>query len=139
LQSRLDASVPAQRLHVIDAFLREQARAVLGLDARSGIDDHRPLKELGLDSLMAVELRNAIVAAAGRPLPATLLFDHPTLAALRDHLCDLLLPSDRPASPHVPTTQGAASNDNAAAVAAMSEADAQAQLLAELGLDDSRR
>jgi hypothetical protein len=55
-----------------------------------------PLGELGLDSLLAVELRNALATALGRPLPATLLFDHPTVDALTDHLLRELWTPDTP-------------------------------------------
>ena len=51
---------------------------------------HR-LDELGLDSLLAIELRNALARSLGRSLPATLLFDYPTLDALTDYvMCDVL-------------------------------------------------
>jgi hypothetical protein len=48
------------------------------------LDPRQPLNELGLDSLMAVELRNAIAGALDRALPATLLFKHPALDGLTD-------------------------------------------------------
>jgi acyl carrier protein len=61
---------------------------VLGFEAADTVDARRPLSELGLDSLMAVELRNLLGASVGltRALPATLLFDHPTIEALVDYL-----------------------------------------------------
>src|SRR5262249_28839961 len=66
---------------VIETIGREIA-AVLGHATSAGFDPERPLKDLGLDSLMAVELRNRLSAVTGLRLPAPLLFDHPTPKAL---------------------------------------------------------
>jgi acyl transferase domain-containing protein/NADPH:quinone reductase-like Zn-dependent oxidoreductase/SAM-dependent methyltransferase/acyl carrier protein len=74
-----------QRSRLAD-LVRERALKVLGIDASRYIDPTQPLNELGLDSLMAVELRNALGLAAGQTLPYTLLFDHPTIDALTDYL-----------------------------------------------------
>jgi aryl carrier-like protein len=71
---------------LLAAFLRERTLKVLGLDPARSIDPRTPLGDMGLDSLLAVELRNTIGSGIGRTLPATLLFDHPTLDALTDHL-----------------------------------------------------
>ncbi|MEU7002734.1 type I polyketide synthase [Nonomuraea sp. NPDC046570] len=59
---------------------------VLGRNPDADLDLSRPFNDLGLDSLMAVQLRNALATATGRRLPATLLFDHPTPAALSEAL-----------------------------------------------------
>jgi myxalamid-type polyketide synthase MxaB len=67
-------------------YLRGQARRILGLSPSHFIDEREPLVRMGLDSLMAVELRNQLSAALGRPLMATLLFDHPNVSSLADFL-----------------------------------------------------
>ncbi|HEV7456874.1 MAG TPA: type I polyketide synthase [Roseococcus sp.] len=82
----LDALAPDARALALAAHLAMLTRGVLGFGPEEAIPSDRPLLELGLDSLMAVELRGAIAASLARPLPATLVFDHPTLAALLAHL-----------------------------------------------------
>ena len=73
------AALPrGNRRAVLETRVLELATKVLGLDGGQVPDVRRPLQELGLDSLMAVELRNAL-RRLGRPLPSTLLFDHPTV------------------------------------------------------------
>jgi hypothetical protein len=53
--------------------------------------------KVGLDSLMALEMRNRLAAAFERPLGATLLFDHPTIGALADFLMPATgLPAEHP-------------------------------------------
>ncbi|HWM83625.1 MAG TPA: SDR family NAD(P)-dependent oxidoreductase [Pseudolabrys sp.] len=85
------ADAPAARKRIVLAtFVRERALQTLGLDASRAVDPRTPLGELGLDSLLSVELRNRLSAAVGKPLPATLLFDHPTIDALTDHLAGVL-------------------------------------------------
>jgi NAD(P)-dependent dehydrogenase (short-subunit alcohol dehydrogenase family)/acyl carrier protein len=130
LSRRLEA-VPAARRHaLLVPVLHDLATSVLGLEAAASIDPHRPLKELGLDSLMAVELRNAVAAKVGRRLPATLLFDHPTLDALAEHLLGLLSPAEAGAPA---ASEGAEERAAAAAeVQSLSEEEAEALLVKEL-------
>jgi acyl carrier protein len=70
------------------AWLQERvgAECAAMLAIRGTIELRRPLQELGLDSLAALELRNRLGRLAGAVLPASLLFDYPTVAALVDHL-----------------------------------------------------
>ena len=87
-----ERSVRDAPVAVRDALLRERLRAlaarVLGLDSPATLDPDRPLQELGLDSLMAVELRNVMKAALGldKAPSATVVFDYPTVNALAEYV-----------------------------------------------------
>jgi acyl transferase domain-containing protein/acyl carrier protein len=121
-------STPAnQRRAVLVGRLEALVRKVVGVPAQRRIDSSMPVRDLGMDSLMTVELRNAICRAVDRTLPATLVFDHPTLDALAAYIISVI-PQLAPVA--VPTE---ATLDVAAAeVRAMSEAEAEAELLREL-------
>jgi acyl carrier protein len=59
---------------------------VLGSEANEVLSPLRPLSELGMDSLMSVELRNLLVKSTELSLPTTLLFEAPTISAITDYL-----------------------------------------------------
>ncbi|MFH8979136.1 SDR family NAD(P)-dependent oxidoreductase, partial [Streptomyces sp. NPDC017890] len=78
-------AAPERRAALVD-LVRAQAAAVLGHGGVESVTADRPFKELGFDSLSAVELRNRLRTATGRRLQATVIFDHPTPDALAGHL-----------------------------------------------------
>ncbi|GLX38468.1 hypothetical protein Sros01_45410 [Streptomyces roseochromogenus] len=127
--SRLAALPPAERRDTVLALVRNQVAAVLGHSAPEAIDPGRAFRELGFDSLAAMELRNRLTTATGVRLPATAVFDHPTPSALAGHLLDEI-PGGHPgsalvtAAPDASTTpgrlRGGADTDEPIAIVAMS-------------------
>ncbi|WP_452740235.1 type I polyketide synthase [Streptomyces echinoruber] len=93
-------ALPAdQRADAVRDLVRRTVATVLGHDTGIPLDLDRPFRDLGLDSLTALELRNALTRATGRPLPATLVFDHPTPAAVARLLLDELNGAGQTATP----------------------------------------
>jgi len=88
--SELAASPEATRRDLVEAKVRELACRVLRLDPR-GIDGATPLKALGLDSLMGLELRNRLESTFGLQLSPTLLWTYGSPRALAGALCERVL------------------------------------------------
>ncbi|HEY8545856.1 MAG TPA: type I polyketide synthase, partial [Acidimicrobiales bacterium] len=108
------------RRAVLDVVRREAA-AVLGHGDADAVPPDRVFKELGFDSLTAVELRNRLQAASGLRLSATLVFDHPTPTALAAELAAALTATvpDTAAAPASAVPSAAAATDEPLAIVGM--------------------
>ncbi|GAA4254347.1 type I polyketide synthase [Dactylosporangium darangshiense] len=104
-----DLSDPAAVLKLV----RTEIAAVLGHDGTEDVDGDRAFKDLGFDSLTAVELRNRLNNATGLRLPATLVFDYPTPASLAAHIAGTV-------EPKVQARSAPRSDDEAIAIVGMS-------------------
>jgi len=125
LAEELTTIAPGRQRAFVDARLRDEAVKVLGLAPDTPLDASQPLRELGLDSLMAVELRNAIAEALGRTLPSTLLFKYPTLEALSEFAATQLVAA-------ATSVAAPAGVSDAAEVAALTDDEARDLLSSEL-------
>ncbi|MDB1090339.1 type I polyketide synthase [Streptomyces sp. ACA25] len=88
LREKLLALPPYERPDAVLNLVRTQTAMVLGHAVGSDIEPDRAFRDLGFDSLTAVEMRNRLHAVSGLPLTATVVFDHPTPSALAEHLLE---------------------------------------------------
>ncbi|WP_217181316.1 type I polyketide synthase [Streptomyces sp. AC495_CC817] len=118
LRDRIADLPPADRDRLLTDLVRTHAAAVLGHGSADAIAPERAFRELGFDSLTAVEMRNRLNAATGLRLPLTVLFDYASADALARHLREELLGPDTaaPAGPAVPAHVPADADDPIAIV-----------------------
>jgi acyl carrier protein len=89
LLDRLTAAAPHERRGIVERFIAARAARVLRLGADQ-IDPEKPLRAMGLDSLLAVEFRNRMEADTGLSIPTTLIWNYPTVAKLAPQVAERL-------------------------------------------------
>jgi myxalamid-type polyketide synthase MxaE and MxaD len=105
-QELLDAAPADDRAETLSGLIATEVRRVLGLGDSDPLDHHRGLFQMGMDSLMSVQLRSRLARATKITLPATLTFTYPTVAALTGFLLReafAAAPPKAPAAPAQPT------------------------------------
>jgi acyl transferase domain-containing protein/acyl carrier protein len=85
-----EAPTPAARREALQAMVRERVARVLGLESGQPLPLERGFAELGMDSIMAVELKGRLQDTLGLKLPATLAFNFSNLQSLTEHLSTLI-------------------------------------------------
>ncbi len=119
LRRELQEHAPTARIEVIEQLAREQVAGVLGFAGTDDVAPQRGFFQMGMDSLMAIELKNRLQAILMLNLPSTLAFDYPTATSLAHYLHDRIFP---PPTVEPPTP--------------MSDSDSDLQALGQLSRED---
>jgi acyl carrier protein len=90
IAEQLKTAAPGQQKELLTRLVRESAASVLGSENSRVLQLRESLLEQGFDSLMAVEFRNVLVKKLGVSLPATLLFNYPTISGLAGQIAELM-------------------------------------------------
>ncbi|MFF3241521.1 type I polyketide synthase, partial [Micromonospora sp. NPDC002931] len=118
LARRLAGLSPAERAAALLDLVRQCAATALGYGSPDDVPATQPFRDLGLDSLTAVDMRNFLATATDLRLPATLAFDYPNPTALAAHLDELLTGAAPDAAAPAPAV--ARVDDEPIAIVAMS-------------------
>ncbi len=100
----LDQAPPGDRRELLTSYLQEALAAVLGLAPPRLPDVEQGFADMGMDSLMAIELKSRLDHDLDTDLSLTLVFNYPTIESLSQHLCQEVLGLEQPAAD--PSTEG---------------------------------
>jgi acyl transferase domain-containing protein/NADPH:quinone reductase-like Zn-dependent oxidoreductase/acyl carrier protein len=114
----------ADRKLILSAHVKACARRTLGMEESAAIQDDIPLQDVGLDSLMALEMRNELAQSLGLTLTAGLLFDYPSVGQLTQYLLGVLAASA--------TARDGATDASVETIDSLSDEEAERLLMQEL-------
>ena len=123
-----------RRQKLLIDYIREQLGSVLKLDPTEKLNPQQGFFEMGIDSLMTIELKNRVEVDLGCSLPSTLFFKYPTLESLAEYLVNRLIQSDVSQVPAIepPVEEEVMLTNTVDDVEQLSEAEAEALLLAKI-------
>jgi acyl transferase domain-containing protein/acyl carrier protein len=100
---KLAAATRQERRQILQEHVQAQVAQVIGLQRAAALDPERGFAEMGMDSLMALELKNRVQATLNKALSSTAIFNYPNVALLSSHILDLLqLPESQASRPPSP-------------------------------------
>jgi malonyl CoA-acyl carrier protein transacylase len=137
---QLEATPVNERQTVFLTHIQTELVKLLGIDS-SELEPQQGFLDLGMDSLMAVELKNRLESTLNCSLPTTLVFDYPTIETLVDYLLKEAIPSLREATPTVSFSTRRSANANASLISEQSaveseETNHEEQVVTESYIDD---
>jgi acyl transferase domain-containing protein len=91
IRRRLEEAAPRERIALLGDHVRSTVAGVLGQAQADQLDPHRGLFEMGMDSLMAIEVSRSLQTSLEESFPLTSVFDHPTIESLARHLAVTVL------------------------------------------------
>jgi myxalamid-type polyketide synthase MxaB len=131
LLSQIEQASPHERRKLLQTHIRQVVIQVLGLEPSFFIDPQQGLRDIGIDSLMSLELRNRLQHSTGQSLPSTLAFDFPTLDAMVNYLAGRMWTQKSVPDIHV-SQRPDSHTSNAAGLGNLSDEEAEALLVEEL-------
>jgi acyl carrier protein len=137
LLTQIDGATAGEIRKILQNHIRQVVIQVLGLEPSFTIDLQQGLSDIGMDSLMSLELRNRLQASTGHSLPPTLAFDCPTVETLAEFLAEKLLAST-PVQEKSSAQQTKRRSELATEVDRLSEEEAEALLMEELSMGKPR-
>jgi len=93
-RSLLAGALPGERRGMLADFVASRVKEILGFDREAALDFDQGLFDAGMDSLMAVRLKERLEAGLGCRLSPTLMFNHPSVEAITEHLASRVIPMD---------------------------------------------
>jgi acyl carrier protein len=124
--SQLESAKPEERFDLLLGYVRSLGATIMRFDSPDQLEPTQGFFQLGMDSLMAMELKNRLQTGLGRRLPPTIVFDYPTATVLSRFLHDEMFP---------PSKESGAQKDEAAAeIESLSRDELKALLDEELDL-----